>query len=88
MENDPAFSRQPSTLPLNEYREKIFLQVKRLFCYNPVPDEELYANPIKEFMLTEVLGVYDISLYSRYSLNLMVCGIKSSISIKCVLVFT
>ena len=61
MENDPVFSRQPSTLPLEEYREKIFLQVKSLFRYNPVPDEELYVNPIKEFMLTEILGVYDIS---------------------------
>ena len=76
MENDPVFSRQPSTLPLDEYKEKIFLQVKRLFYYNPVPEEEFYANPIKEFMLTEILGVYDISLYARYTLNLMVCGIN------------
>ena len=67
------FGRQTLSSSIKDYRERVFLQVKRLFEYDPVPEEEFYMNPIKEFLLIEMLGLYDFSLYERYALNLMVC---------------
>ncbi len=71
-EKDPVFSRDLASLTVKEQIEKVFLQTKRLFEMNPVPDEELFANPIREFAMAEILGMYNFSLYGRYTLSLRV----------------
>ena len=67
------FGHTSLTPSMKDQHDRVFLKVKRLFEYNPVPEEELYTNPLKEFMLGEILGLYDFSFYARYTLNLMVC---------------
>lgn len=43
--------------------------MKQIMAYDFLPDEELYADPIKFKAWTEALGMYDWSISAKIQLN-------------------
>ncbi|XP_035479352.2 peroxisomal acyl-coenzyme A oxidase 3 [Scophthalmus maximus] len=75
LENDPLFARQPGEdLPLEKIRELTFLRVKQLFRYDFLTIEEAMANPLKTSILHDCLGMYDMSMSAKSSLNRAMFG--------------
>lgn len=79
LENDPLFSRGFETISLEEQRKLSFQRVRRIFEYDFLTEEELFANPAKHQVLTNCLGSYDWTIAAKMSLNFeMFAGTISS----------
>ena len=73
MEQDPLFSRNLNTPSLEEQRELTFRRARQVLSYDFLPDDELYASPMKYKILTEALGMYDWTISAKINLNSEVC---------------
>ena len=74
MENDGVFAKQnDDDRSLETARDRVFLQVKRLFEYNFFSEKVILKNPRFAQDLICALGSYDWATYARYTLNLQVC---------------
>ncbi len=71
LEKDPIFGRTTYTLPLEEQRKKVFLQVKQLIRYNFVSEKDA-IDIMKLFAFQDCIAFYDYGLYGRYILSLVV----------------
>ncbi|KAK3775877.1 hypothetical protein RRG08_011441 [Elysia crispata] len=69
LEQDPLFARDLGTPSLEKQRELTFLRARRVISYDFLPDDELYASPLKYKVLTEALGMYDWAVSAKISLS-------------------
>lgn len=69
MEQDPVFARDLETPSLEKQRELTFRRARQVQSYDFLPDDELYANPLKYKVLTEALGMYDWTISAKMSLK-------------------
>ncbi|XP_033748104.1 peroxisomal acyl-coenzyme A oxidase 3-like [Pecten maximus] len=74
MEKDPLFSQPMVTETVEKQRESTFYRCKRLFEYNFLSDDDLFANPLKHKILTDCLGMYNWSLGAKYQLDVEMTG--------------
>lgn len=72
------FSKGYETLPLEKQRELTFRRTQHVSAYDFLPDEELFANPLKYKAFTEALGMYDWTVSAKLNLNIEV-NTKNSI---------
>ncbi|XP_059144603.1 peroxisomal acyl-coenzyme A oxidase 3-like [Physella acuta] len=70
LENDPVFSKGYETLPLEKQRELTFRRTQHVSAYDFLPDDELFANPLKYKAFTEALGMYDWTVSAKLNLNI------------------
>ncbi|RUS84931.1 hypothetical protein EGW08_007293 [Elysia chlorotica] len=69
LEQDPLFARDYQTPSLEKQRELTFIRARRVISYDFLPDDELYASPLKYKVLTEALGMYDWTISAKMSLS-------------------
>ncbi|ESO97330.1 hypothetical protein LOTGIDRAFT_159357 [Lottia gigantea] len=73
LENDALFARQDET-SLEKIRDIATQRVKRLYEYNFLPDEELFFNPLKHNIYTQLIGMVDWSMSTKSMLNFEMFG--------------
>ena len=73
MEKDPAFFR-PMCESHNEERERAYLQSKRLFQYDFLPETSM--DPLKFMSNIDLICSFDPSVSAKFGLNRNVCHIK------------
>ncbi|GFR83556.1 acyl-coenzyme A oxidase, partial [Elysia marginata] len=69
LEQDPIFAQDLHTPSLEKQRELTFRRVRQVQSYNFLPDDELYATPLKYKVLTEALGMYDWTVSAKLNLT-------------------
>ncbi|KAJ8312588.1 hypothetical protein KUTeg_009961, partial [Tegillarca granosa] len=79
-EKDPLFSKPMETQSLEKQRELNFLRCKRLFEYNFLDDDTIFANPLKHQVHTDCLGMFDWALSAKYNLDYFGCFALTELS--------
>ena len=73
-------------LTLDQKRELSYKRTKRLFEYDFLPNAEFMENPMKLYVFSRSIHMYDTSVYSCFNLSRRVSGRGQRDTVICVYV--